>query len=565
MTAPTSATAATSAPVFVAVGNVRDFPEGTMKMVRVEGRRICLVHLSTGLHAIDNACPHEGYGLTQGELVGDQLTCVWHNWKFRVTDGVCTQGEENVDAHTVRVEVDGTIGIALRSSDPSERKPELLASLKRGIERDSVGQISRDVVRLLKAHANPGELVWEAVAFGAPRAEFGWGHSIASATDCLAMANQRNGDDRALPIVQALAGVSESERGRPIEPLPDPMAFLPKDAKRQFCVAVEHEDLATAQALVRGAVHAGHDAAALHSWFMSAISEHHLSYGHGAIYAQKAFELLTMIGWDRADTVLPYLVPTVVYGTREDKLPYMTPFMKHLHRTDLAQLATQPSGQWDGLSALVDALLGSDRTYAFDSAIAALNQGAGVDGLLDACVLTTSERMLRYDTAGERDLLDDFNWLDITHGLTYANAARWHHREAIERGSSDTETIRLALFCTFLAFWTGRHEWHAGIAESVLPQPLATTTHTYGLALQEQALLDPASSFIHQVHVIKTSRAAAIEANRLGSNRPLLAAHRFLEAPKQERFVAANVARSVAFVNGRQPRPDDESPATEAS
>ena len=60
------------------------------------------------------------------------------------------------------------------------------------------------------------------------------------------------------------------------------------------------------------------------------VSDHHLSYGHGAIYSQKAFELLDMIGWERAGTVLPYLVPTLVYGTREDKLPYMRPFMKAL-------------------------------------------------------------------------------------------------------------------------------------------------------------------------------------------------------------------------------------------
>ncbi len=48
-----------------------------------------------------------------------------------------------------------------------------------------------------------------------------------------------------------------------------------------------------------------------------------------------------------------------------------------------------------------------------------------VDGVLDACVLAVSERMLRYNTAGEFDFSDDFGWLDITHGLTYAHAGRW--------------------------------------------------------------------------------------------------------------------------------------------
>ena len=63
--------------------------------------------------------------------------------------------------------------------------------------------------------------------------------------------------------------------------------------------------------------------------------------------------------------------------------------------------------------------------------------------------------MLRYDVAGEFDFHDDFGWLDITHGLTYANAARWH-----ADGPSDPDVLRLALWCVFQAHWTGRHEWH---------------------------------------------------------------------------------------------------------
>jgi hypothetical protein len=55
---------------------------------------------------------------------------------------------------------------------------------------------------------------------------------------------------------------------------------------------------------------------------------------------------------------------------------------------------------------------------------------------------------------------------------------------------------------------------------------------------------------------VKTSRAAAEEAVRTGSSRPLEAVARFLEAPKLERFVAATVTRSIDFVSGRTPRDD---------
>ena len=87
-------------------------------------------------------------------------------------------------------------------------------------------------MRLLQNSANPGELIWEAVAYGAPRADFGWGHAIASATDCLSMLHLYDGDQRALPIVQGIAGIAEEERGRPVNPLPRPAANGRRRARR---------------------------------------------------------------------------------------------------------------------------------------------------------------------------------------------------------------------------------------------------------------------------------------------------------------------------------------------
>jgi nitrite reductase/ring-hydroxylating ferredoxin subunit len=191
----------TDRPLSEAVANLDDLAVGSMKMLKVDGHRICLVRTSEGLFALDNACPHQGYGLIQGDLAGDLLTCEWHNWKFRVTDGTCVVGEENVQTHDVHVGSDGSVFVVRRERSADERRPELLASLRRGIERDYIGQVARDTVRLLRSSTNPGELVWEAIAWGAPRAEFGWGHAVASATDCLTALDLFEGDDRALPIV----------------------------------------------------------------------------------------------------------------------------------------------------------------------------------------------------------------------------------------------------------------------------------------------------------------------------------------------------------------------------
>ena len=536
-----------------------DLESAPMKLVKVpdgeRDRRLLLVRTSTGVYALDQACPHEGYGLRQGQLSGDLLTCAWHNWKFDVSTGECVLGEEGVRTHAVEVGADGSLRVELSRADPRTERPRLVASLRDGIVHQRVGQVSRDVVRLLRADANPGELVWEAIDYGAPRAEFGWGHAVASAVDCLSMVELYEGDQRALPIVQAIAGIAEAERGRPVNPLPPPLGRLPADPAAAFRAAVEGESVEAAQALVLGAIEAGRDCAELRRWFTAIVSDHHLSYGHAAIYAQKAFQLLERLGWDRADTVLAHLVPTIVYGTREDTLPYMRPFVRALGGLDLDALAAidaDPTWRDDGR--LVAALLDEgDRTAALRAAVDALHDGAGIDGLLDAVVAAVSVRMLRYDVAGEADFHDDFGWLDITHGLTYANAARWH-----ADGRGDPDVLRLALWTVFQAHWTGRHEWHAGVGEADAVDTGADDLGVRGAgeALQRRALLDGTSALIVHAHAVKTTTAATAEAVRAGNDVALQAATRFLDAPKLERFVAANVVRSIDFLSGRTVRED---------
>ena len=154
-----------------------------------------------------------------------------------------------MQVHDVDIAADGGVRVTIRRPDPAARRPQLLASLRSGIERDYTGQVARDVVRLLQADANPGELIWEAIAYGAPRAEFGWGHSIASATDCLSMVDLYDGDQRALPIVQGIMGIAETERQRPINVLPDAGSIGGCDPAASFRAAIEAERTTHAQAL----------------------------------------------------------------------------------------------------------------------------------------------------------------------------------------------------------------------------------------------------------------------------------------------------------------------------
>ena len=185
-----------------------------------------------------------------------------------------------------------------------------------------------------------------------------------------------------------------------------------------------------------------------------------------------------------------------------------------------------------------------------------MRDGAGVDGVLDTVIHAVSDRMLRYDTDGEFDFADDFGWLDITHGLTYAAATRWHHDRTVAEGVGTTaDLVRLAMYTAFLAQWTGRHEWHTGVGDEHEVEPLGPDL----VDLRRERCSAPHCSTGRRRSSSTPTRSRragppSVEALRMDSRRPLDATARFMAAPKLERFVAATVERSIDFLNGRTPR-----------
>lgn len=563
-------------PISAVVGRLDDLAVGTMQLVKVRGRQVMLVRTSTGVHALDNACPHQGYGLTTGTLTltdgadgspdGDALvTCMWHNWKFRTSDGACVLGEEDVAVHTVRIE-DGDIIVDVEVPSETEQRMRLWPSLRSAIERDYQGQIARDTTRLLLNGATPAEIIATAVAVGAPKADDGVGHETAMAADCLALAESRTDTDRVLPLVQAITGISETTRDREARDAP----ALRPDVDIADAIAAEDVDLA--MAAVAGALGTDMPAATIRSRFIHAAASHHYDYGHGAIYTQKVFELLERIGWHHAIDVLPHHAAGLALGTREDTLPYMRQSARTIAEADLTAMAAAPDrritgGQSDALMvALLDA-----QDAPMTECIAAAIDGAGVEGLLDAVSLAAAHRLLRHDLDVEFDHDEPFGWLDITHALTYANAARWAWRH-----DPGPHTARLALWAAWLAYDSGRSERrHGGYATPAiiaatgdLRQAVRCYRHDDAVAfalggtvddvhdqLTRAALDDRSGAFIVVAHLVKTAHAAAAEARATGSMMPLAGAARFIAAPRMERFVAATVNEAISFVTtGRTPR-----------
>jgi len=551
------------------VAQQSDMAIGSMKLVRVNGHRLVLVRTSTGFHALDNACPHEGYGLVTGALDGEMLTCEWHNWKFNVADGACVLGEEAVARHDVTLDGDDVV-VTFTQPSPEALRKAASVSLDRGIDEDYEGQIARDSLRLMHAGAEPIDVIWQAISRTSPRTEGGWTHALAMTADCITAVDDFSGDDRLVPVAQAISAMAESELRRPLRPRPEPVAPPSSGAFEQYCALVEAERADDADALLTGALLDGLPRDEAARWMIRPTTAHHLSFGHGAIYTQKAFEMLDAVGWERAPELLGHLSLMHIWSTREDKLPYMRPFLRALDGAPLGSRWDGPiDARWAGRDRLVEVLLGRDQAAGVAAAMAALDEGSGVPGVVDAVAIAASERMLRHDLAHEQHPdITGYNWLDITHSLTYANAARWAW--AADPGE---HTARLAMYTVFHVVDGGRYASDAprldvGEPRSSLEDALAEADPNGAVAaalaepiesvedsLVRASLDDRAGALIVVAHHVKTTRAAIREAAATGSRLPLAAAARFMAAPGRQRFVASNVMRARHFLTTGAPPP----------
>jgi nitrite reductase (NADH) small subunit len=70
------------------VCKVEDVKEGEGKTVAVGPKLIAVFRQGEQVYAIDDVCPHMGASLSGGYVEGNIVTCPWHAWRFRVTDGV---------------------------------------------------------------------------------------------------------------------------------------------------------------------------------------------------------------------------------------------------------------------------------------------------------------------------------------------------------------------------------------------------------------------------------------------------------------------------------------------
>ena len=93
---------------FQIVAKVSEIDPGGMKLVDLEGEDVVVANVDGSYFAFGNECTHLLGPLVEGELVGENVTCPWHESVFNIKSGEALEepATEPVPTYEVRVEGD---------------------------------------------------------------------------------------------------------------------------------------------------------------------------------------------------------------------------------------------------------------------------------------------------------------------------------------------------------------------------------------------------------------------------------------------------------------------------
>lgn len=385
------------------------------RLFRAGAKQIVLFATPKGIRACNNRCPHEGYPLNEGTLDSDcRLTCNWHNWKFDLEDGANLYGGDRLRTYPVALRGED---VWVDVSDPpaEQRQADALAHLRDAFVDKEYDRIARDLVRLRQAGGDLADAVAAAILWSHDRFEFGWTHAYAGAADWLALADEARADPECalVAILEALTYMAEDSLREPEHGYGE--ESLPFD-ESSFLAAIEAQDEAGALARLRGGLDRGLGFVDFEPALSRAALAHYNDFGHSLIYVVKCGRLIGRLGRRVERPLLQSLVRGLVYTTREDLIPEFRGYAKAL-----AKFGAGSARSLDR-DALRDAGIGP----ALDL-VAAAGASLPLD-LYGALLGVNAERLLKFDLAfdnrNDNPVADNASWLDVTHGITFANAVR---------------------------------------------------------------------------------------------------------------------------------------------
>jgi nitrite reductase/ring-hydroxylating ferredoxin subunit len=391
-------------------------------ILRHEGRQIALFATAEGVRACNNRCPHEGYPLREGTIAegpladgvgsGCVLTCNWHNWKFDLATGANLDRGEALRVYPVKLE-GGAVWLDLTDPPVEARRARVMASLRGAFDDEDYERMARELARL-SALGDPLDALRAAISWSWDHLEYGWTHAYAGMACWLRLRAERAPDAEAglAALLESLAPLAENCLRQEAHPfVEDEKPWREVD----FLAAIEAEDEAGAVACLRGAFAGGLHFADLERAFARAALAHYADFGHSLIYVVKAGELIRELG---PSVELPLglsLARSLIYATREDLIPEFR---------DYAQALASWGGEERAPAAAEYHGLNERRALALT---AAHGRALPLD-LYGALLGANAHNLLAFDLALQSRLdqpvADNASWLDVTHGITFAQAVR---------------------------------------------------------------------------------------------------------------------------------------------
>jgi nitrite reductase/ring-hydroxylating ferredoxin subunit len=90
---------------FTKVATTEELPPGTAMSVLFNGIKVALFHLDDVYYAIGDICPHRGGPLSEGMILGTEVSCPWHAARFDLKSGahLCPPAAKDVPAFKVQI------------------------------------------------------------------------------------------------------------------------------------------------------------------------------------------------------------------------------------------------------------------------------------------------------------------------------------------------------------------------------------------------------------------------------------------------------------------------------
>ncbi|WP_459888669.1 Rieske (2Fe-2S) protein [Halostagnicola bangensis] len=447
------------------VSSLEELEEEGRTLVSRGGTALAVFAHEGEIRAVDNRCPHMGFPLAEGTVDDGILTCHWHHARFELSCGDTFDPWAD-DVQTYPVEVrDGTVYV---DPTPERAKPpeeHWVDRLETGLEENLRLVVAKSTIGLLDAGADYRSPVEATLDFGTRYRESGWSSGLTILGCMTNVMDDLEAENRKRALYTGVRHVASDCDGEP--PTVSQPAFSTTDVslerlKSWFRECIEVRDADGAERCLRTAIEAGHDEAAVAELVFAATTDHpYLSTGHVLDFANKAFETLEHVGWERAPTTLASLVEPLATASRSDERSSwrqptdLVTLLEEVYGGDvtetsgLERLAADgedvtagrnggnsgdggcdgDGGDWESPSGFQEILLSDDPEAIVSSLADAIRAGASTEALARETARAAATRVAQFGTANEFS-----DWNTVHHTFTYANAVHQSTRrtDAIE-------------------------------------------------------------------------------------------------------------------------------------